>query len=220
MDDARLISMLQEGAKTLGVPMTPLACGQFMGYLRELKAWNAKMNLTAIERDEDVITRHFLDSITPFGLLKGAAHLLDAGAGAGFPGIPIKIVRPDMAVTLLDSVTKKVLFMRHVIRTLGMGPDIEAVSARLEDRAVVRRYGAAFDAVISRAFTSLPAFLEMSLPYLAPGGVIIAMKGPKAGEEVAGLAGHITGLAFEGVHEVEVPFANRQTALVVFRRIP
>lgn len=218
MDEARLISMLQEGAKTLGVPMTAQACGKFMDYLRELKAWNAKMNLTAIEADEEIITRHFLDSITPFGLLKGATRLLDAGAGAGFPGIPIKIIRPDMRVTLLDAVTKKVFFMRHIIRTLDIGPDIEAVAARLEDKAVVKRYEVAFDAVISRAFTSLPAFLEMSLPYLAPGGVIIAMKGPKAEEEMAKLAGHITGLTFEGVHEVEVPFANRRTALVVFRR--
>lgn len=218
MGDRRLISMLEEGAKTLGAPMSPHACAQFMGYLRELKVWNARMNLTAIEADEDIVTRHFLDSLTPFALLKGVARLLDAGAGAGFPGIPIKIVRPDMAVTLLDSVSKKVIFMRHIARAIGIGPDIEAVAARLEDKAVVTRYAATFDAVISRAFTSLPAFLEMSLPYLAPGGIIIAMKGPKAIEEVAGLQRHIAGLEFEGIREVEVPFANRRTALVVFRR--
>lgn len=218
MDNARLISMLEHGAKALGVSMTPRASEQFMSYLRELKAWNAKMNLTAIEADDDIITRHFLDSLTPFAFLKAAKRLLDAGAGAGFPGIPIKIVRPDIHVTLLDSVSKKVLFMRHIIRTLGLGPDIEAVAARLEDKAVITRYEAAFDIVISRAFTSLPAFLEMSLPYLAPGGLIIAMKGPKAEDEVAGITGLIKGLTFEGLHEVEVPFLNRRTALVVFRR--
>lgn len=218
MDDSRLILMLEQGAKELGVPLTPHACEQFVSYLKELKIWNAKMNLTAIDTDEEIIVRHFIDSLTPFSLLIGVKRLLDAGAGAGFPGIPIKIVRPDIRLTLIDSVNKKVLFMRHIVRTIGVGPDVEAVAARLEDKAVVKKYAASFDAVISRAFTSLPAFLEMSLPYLAPGGLIIAMKGPKAEEEVAGLSRAITGLTYEGLHEVDLPFTDRRTSLVLFRR--
>ncbi|OGQ50815.1 MAG: 16S rRNA (guanine(527)-N(7))-methyltransferase RsmG [Deltaproteobacteria bacterium RIFCSPLOWO2_02_FULL_53_8] len=210
--------MLEEGAKALGLPMASQASERFMSYLRELKAWNAKMNLTAIEADEDVITRHFLDSLTPLAFLKDTTRLLDAGAGAGFPGIPVKIIRPDMAVTLIDSVTKKVLFMRHVIRTLGLGPDIEAVGGRLEDKAIVKRYEGGFDAVISRAFTSLPAFLEMSRPYLADNGLLLAMKGPKAGEEAAVVMSHLIGFTYEGLQEVEVPFLNRRTTLVLFRR--
>jgi len=189
-----------------------------MVYLAELKVWNSRMNLTAIETDEDVVTRHFLDSLTPYRLITGATRLLDAGTGAGFPGIPLKLVKPDLRVTLLDSVTKKVLFMRHIIRTLGLGPDIEAVAARLEDKAVVKKYAGAFDCVISRAFTNLPDFVEMGLPYLAPGGMLIAMKGPKAKEELVTVDLDACGLVYDSTHEVEVPFTDRCTSLIVFRR--
>jgi len=217
-NQAQLSGMLETGARSLGLSLSPQVVGQFMVYLRELKVWNAAMNLTAIEVDEDIITRHFLDSLTPLHLLDGVTRLLDAGAGAGFPGIPIKLVRPGLSVTLVDSVSKKVIFMRHIIRTIGLGPDIEAVAARLEDKALVKKYAGLFDCVISRAFTSLPAFLEMALPYLAPGGVIIAMKGPKAVEELAGLGPVGCGLVFGGLHEVDIPFSDRRTSLIVFRR--
>lgn len=217
-DLAQLSEMLESGARTLGVSLSPQVVGQFMVYLHELKAWNARMNLTAIETDEDVITRHFLDSLTPYRFLDKVTRLLDAGAGAGFPGIPLKIVLPNLRATLVDSVSKKVLFMRHIIRTIGLGPDIEAIATRLEDKALVKKYAGLFDCVISRAFTNLPDFLEMSQSYLAPGGVIIAMKGPKAQEELAGFKPGGFALIFEGLHEVKIPFSDRRTSLLVFRR--
>lgn len=217
-EQKQLKEMLESGALSLGVSPSQEAVGQFMVYLRELKVWNGRMNLTAIETDEDVITRHFLDSLTPYRFLGKVTRLLDAGAGPGFPGIPLKIVLPNLRVTLLDSVSKKVLFMRHIIRTIGLGPDIEAIAARLEDKAVVKKYAGLFDCVISRAFTNLPDFLEMSRSYLAPGGIIMAMKGPKAKEELAALGPGLHGVVFEGLHEVEIPFSNRRTSLLVFRR--
>ncbi|MBI5563018.1 MAG: 16S rRNA (guanine(527)-N(7))-methyltransferase RsmG [Deltaproteobacteria bacterium] len=209
--------MLTKGATGLGVELPAQAIERFLLYMKELKAWNRRINLTAIDDDSAIITRHFLDSLLPAPYLKDATTLLDIGAGAGFPGIPLKIAMPGLNVTLVDSVTKKVMFMRHVCRTLGLGKDIEAVSARVEDKAVLAKYGASFDAVISRAFSGLGAFLEAAMPYVRPGGLIIAMKGPRAGEELAEAAG-VKGVGQPEPHEAAVPFTGRRTTLVIFRK--
>src|SRR3972149_12041419 len=104
MKDKELIDLLQKGALELGVALDAGRAKAFLTYLRELKAWNKKINLTAIEDEKDIIIKHFLDSMTPFRLLSGVTSILDMGAGGGFPGLPLTIVRPDLELTLLDSV--------------------------------------------------------------------------------------------------------------------
>ncbi len=212
-----LARLLKEGAAELGVALDEGAIAAFSVYLEELKAWNRRINLTSIDSDKEAVIRHFLDSLTPYRYIKGAGRLLDIGAGAGFPGIPLKIADPTIEVTLVDSVEKKVHFMRHVIRKLGL-KGIEAVSGRVEERALIERYASGFDCVISRAFTGLGRFLELSMPYLKAGGSIIAMKGPAYKDELEE-AGRIKGIEPPRIYEVKVPFEQRSTTLVIFKKV-
>ncbi|MEK7828169.1 MAG: 16S rRNA (guanine(527)-N(7))-methyltransferase RsmG, partial [Deltaproteobacteria bacterium] len=110
-------NILMAGGKELGLAIGDKELSSFLSYLKELKEWNKKINLTAITDDKDIIIRHFLDSLTLASFLSGKETLLDIGSGAGFPGIPLNIVIPDLKITLMDSVNKKVIFMRHIIRT-------------------------------------------------------------------------------------------------------
>lgn len=175
------LSLLPDHAVEFGLSFSQDDIAKFDTYLRELKAWNEKINLTAIKEDRDIIIKHFLDSLTPLKFIKPGSTLLDIGSGAGFPGIPLKVVEPSLNVTLLDSVNKKVTFMKHLIAELGLR-GIEAIHSRAEDLARTRK--GQFDVVISRALTNLPDFVKLGEPFLTPDGILIAMKGSKADEEV------------------------------------
>jgi 16S rRNA (guanine527-N7)-methyltransferase len=216
MEEKLIIELLKRGGDELSVPLTDATIALFLRYFRELKAWNRKINLTSIENDREIILRHFLDSLIPYPYIKGSKRLLDIGSGAGFPGIPIKIHDPSISVTLVDSVEKKVHFMKHIIRTLGL-TGIEAVWGRVEDRSMIDRYSGAFDCVISRAFSELKDYLRLSLPYLAPGGTIIAIKGPAYEKELKEVEG-LSGLERPGVFEAKLPFTDRTTVILTFRK--
>jgi 16S rRNA (guanine527-N7)-methyltransferase len=215
--EKELERILTEGAAELGVGLDTAAQAAFFVYLRELKAWNRKINLTAIEDDRDIVVRHFLDSLTVCRLLKGSERLLDVGAGAGFPGIPIKIAMPGTDVVLMDSVSKKVHFIRHIARTLGL-KGLEAVSCRVEEKAAIEKYGGTFDCVVSRAFAELRDFVSAGLPYLKAGGRLIAMKGPAYAGELGAVDLKGLGLNAPEVHRVRLPSTDIVTVHVVFTR--
>lgn len=212
-----LKNILIKGASELGVALGEGEISAFSLYLRELLAWNKKINLTAIDSDREIVIKHFIDSITPCRFIEDGKKLLDIGAGGGFPGIPLKIVKPGLSVTLIDSVEKKVFFMRHVIRVLGLA-GIEAVAGRVEDKAILNKHGGTFDYVTSRAFAELKDFLRLALPYLAPGGSVIAIKGPAYREEIRAV-GEIKELSPPEVHEIPLPFSDRVNAVVIYRKI-
>src|SRR5207247_8751642 len=152
---------------------------------QELLAWNTRINLTAITNPEEVLTRHFLDSLSLLLVYdKPQARLLDIGAGAGFPGLPLKIVRPHWQVVLLEATGKKVRFLQHMIEALQL-KDVEAVHGRAEELAHKARYRASFDVVTARAVASLSTLLEYAAPFCRIGGQIIL---PKMGELVEELA--------------------------------
>lgn len=208
--------MLTDGCKELGVELDARKTALFEKYLQELKNWNKKINLTAITKDEDIIKKHFLDSLTPLKTIEelNVKKILDIGSGAGFPGIPLKIVDKDLSVTLMDSVEKKVLFMRHIIRTLGLSNppgSIEAIHSRAEDPKTIEKYKNSFDAAITRAFSSLPDIIKMSLPYIKEGGFILAMKGPEVEKELAGIG-------ITDVRSIKIPFEERVTKLVLIEK--
>lgn len=217
MDDREKLEILKKGALELGIELDQGQGAAFLAYLRELKAWNRRINLTSIEDDREILVKHFLDSLTPVCFLSGVNSVLDMGAGAGFPGIPLKIAVPGLQVLLLDSVLKKVSFMRHIIRTLGLR-DIEAIHGRAEARELMTRLSGAFDCVISRAFTELGAFSALALPYLRSGGMLVAMKGPAVHEELV-VMGELGGFTRPEVFEVAVPFSDRVTTLVIMRKL-
>ena len=215
MEDS-LKKILKNGALELGVELSPEVIEGFSAYLRELKAWGAKMNLTAITTDREIVIKHFLDSLTLCAFLKdggrGGLRLFDIGSGAGFPGIPVKLAMPEVEVTMMDSVTKKVHFMRHAIRALGL-KGIDAIAARVEDRAGIEKYAGRFDVVSSRAFAGLSAFVTAALPYCRDNGRIIAMKGPAVADELKELEG-IKGISSPEIFEAKVPFSDRFMVMV------
>ncbi|MBZ0221121.1 MAG: 16S rRNA (guanine(527)-N(7))-methyltransferase RsmG [Candidatus Methylomirabilis sp.] len=221
MDDREKLEFIKKGALELGIDLSEAQGGAFLAYLRELKSWNRRINLTSIEEDRDILVKHFLDSLTPARFLAGVNSVLDMGAGAGFPGIPLKIAKPDLQVTLLDSVLKKVSFMRHMIRTLGL-KGIEAIHGRAEANELKTRFAGSFDCVISRAFAELAAFSALAFPYLKPGGMLLAMKGPAVQDELGAIikmSWKISGFTRPEVFEAAVPFSNRITNLVVLRKL-
>jgi 16S rRNA (guanine527-N7)-methyltransferase len=214
----RAKELLVRGAEQLGVLLTAAEQGKFYTLATELKKWGKKINLTAIREDEEIVVKHFLDSLT---LLKGIGRhgrLLDVGSGAGFPALPVKIVCHDLHVTTVDAVEKKVIFQRHAARTIGLH-GYEALHARGEELAA--KHAGEFTVVVSRAFSDLPTFARMALPLLKENGRIVAMKGRGGREEAdaarAPLAG--LGLTMTQVIEFKLPISGDQRALVIIERI-
>jgi 16S rRNA (guanine527-N7)-methyltransferase len=169
-------NLLVEGAKTFGIHLDEKTAEAFDLYLKELLKWNQKINLTAIRTEKGIVLKHFLDSLSVFPYFSNISTLLDIGSGAGFPGIPLKMVEPSLEVTLIDSVRKKVDFQRHIIRRLGL-KGIEAIHGRVQDKEILKGLEGQFDIVMSRAFSDLQTFLVLSFPLLRKGGIVLAMKG-------------------------------------------
>ena len=176
-------NLLVEGAKAFRIDINERMMEAFDLYLRELLKWNQKMNLTAIRSEKGIVLKHFLDSLSVFPHLPAISTLLDIGSGAGFPGIPLKMVQPSLEVTLIDSVRKKIDFQSHIIRTLGL-KEIGAIHGRIQDREILESLGGRFDGAIARAFSDLDTLLLLSFPFLKKGGIILAMKGEGASEEL------------------------------------
>ena len=148
---------------------------------QELKKWNRKINLTAIGSDEEIAIKHFVDTLYLKCLPARNIKLLDVGSGAGIPALPLKITRPDLEVTSVDAIGKKVHFQRHVSRLLGLSR-FSAVHARIEH--LYESHKGVFDMIVSRAFSDLTHFVQLVEPLLKNDGVIIAMKGPAIHGEI------------------------------------
>ncbi len=168
-----------KNAREMGVDVTPDQARAMNIHADELIQWNRVSNLTAITEPLDMAIKHYVDSLAPARLIPENARVLDMGSGGGFPGVPLKIVRPDLIITLVDSVRKKTSFVNYAIGRLRLS-DIHAVHARIENLADDPDFCGRFDLVISRAFTALATFAELSVPFLASGGSLLAMKGPQA----------------------------------------
>jgi len=170
---------LVTGATKLGLALNPRQLEQFNIYYQELVDWNRRMNLTAITSYEEVQIKHFLDSLTVTITfrppLDAAFSLIDVGTGAGLPGIPVKILLPDIHLVLLEATVKKASFLDHIKHKLGLN-NVEIVVGRAEKAAHDTRYREKFDVVVSRAVAPLPSLVELALPFCAIGGIFIAQK--------------------------------------------
>ena len=168
---------LISGAAELGLALDQGQLGQFQTYYEELTDWNRRINLTSITGFEDVQLKHFLDSLTLVMALErqGDARFIDVGAGAGLPGLPLKIILPGIKLVLLESRRKKAAFLSHLIDKLGFN-DVEVLAARAEETTQLAQYRESFDVVLSRALAPLPALVELALPFARTGGVFIAQK--------------------------------------------
>jgi 16S rRNA (guanine527-N7)-methyltransferase len=178
------IELLKEGAKEYSVILSNEQTDKFSQYARLLVEWNEKINLTAITDPEGIVIKHFLDSLSIAEFIPDETKtLIDVGTGAGFPGIPLKIIRENLKVTLLDSLEKRVKFLNEICNNLKL-KDIFSVHGRAEDFGVNKNYRERFDSVTARAVANLPVLLEYCLPFVKIGGMFIAMKGPDGKEEL------------------------------------
>lgn len=170
-----------EGAREMGITVHARQTDQFAAHALILKEWNQKVNLTAIDSPMDMAVKHFLDSIISSRFIKPDSRLMDVGSGAGFPGIPLKVMIPSLNVTLVDATRKKVSFLNHVIRQLHLSR-ISAMQSRIED--MQQEWKGRFDVIVCRAFSSLGDFAEKSLPLLGPEGLLMAYKGRELGDDL------------------------------------
>ncbi len=175
---------LIEKSKALGVKVTPEQAEQFQTYMELLLEWNEKMNLTSITEPEEVVEKHFLDSLTLllWKKLKQGAKVIDVGTGAGFPGIPLKILRPDIELTLLDGTMKRLNFLGEVCKALKLSAN--RVHKRAEEAGLDKTMRERYDVATARAVASLNVLSEYCMPLVKMKGYFIAMKGPGAAQEL------------------------------------
>ena len=178
-------SVFIQGLSSLGIELDKQQLEQFEMYYDLLIEWNSFMNLTAITEYEEVIQKHFLDSLSLIKSyqIKSGDTLLDMGTGAGFPGIPLKIAYPELNVLLMDSLNKRINFLNEVIKKLGLD-NISAIHARAEEQARKLEYREQFDLVVSRAVAKMVSLAELCLPYVKKGGYFIPYKSGKITEEL------------------------------------
>lgn len=178
-------NLLKEKVATLGIELTEKQIEQFIKYFEILVEWNKVMNLTGITEYEEVVEKHFVDSLSLVNVLDlhACEKVIDIGTGAGFPGIPLKIVFPHLKITLLDSLNKRIKFLNTVIDTLGL-ENIETIHGRAEDFAKQVTYREQYDLCVSRAVANLSTLSEYCLPYIKVGGMFVPYKSGEIDEEV------------------------------------
>ena len=175
---------LEKAFASAGLPLTGTQIDAFLKYALILQEWNLKFNLTAVTEFEEIVTRHFLDSAAPvFEAFLPEGRIIDVGSGAGFPGIPLKILCPDREIVLLDSLRKRVGFLEHVIGELEL-KGIAAVHGRAEDLARDAQYREKFDLATARAVAPLNVLTEFCVPFIRTGGEFLAYKSEAAENEL------------------------------------
>ena len=196
-------------ARALNVVLDTDRAERLLRLLDELLRWNKTHNLTAITKREEMITHHLLDSLSVHSALRGET-VADVGTGAGFPGLPLAVVNPERKFTLIDSNNKKVLFVAHAARTLGL-TNVTAVHARAE----APYKGKPFDTVVARAFAALPELLEKVAPLCGPATRVLAMKGKRPDDEIAAVPASWRVIE---TRRLVVPGLNAERHLIVLQR--
>lgn len=212
---------MAQGSKELGINLTAQETGAFQRYYGFLAEENSKYNLTSIQGDKEVAVKHFLDSLAALKMIDiTEGYLVDLGAGAGLPGIPLKICLPGIRLLLLDSVKKKVDFLSAATELLEL-KDVETLWKRAEDVGNDRRYRERADLVISRAVAPLNVLAELALPLVKRGGAFIAMKGPNPEAELATAKNAIAlmGGKIERIESFVLPIIPDQRTMILIRKI-
>jgi len=214
--------IMNESCNNEGLEFNEKKYGQFMKYKDLIKEWNEKVNLTAIKEDEEIVKKHFIDSMKVFKFqeLKNAKNVIDIGTGGGFPGIPMKIIKPEINIVLLDSLNKRIKFLNEVIRELQLD-NIKAIHGRAEDFAQEVQYREKFDVAVSRAVANLTVLSEFCLPYVKVGGYFVAMKGPAVEEEIkcSKNAIRMLGGRIEHIEKVKIEGSDFNHNLVIISKI-
>jgi 16S rRNA (guanine527-N7)-methyltransferase len=214
-------TLLADGARALGVELSATQIAQFAHYADRLIEWNRRFNLTSIADPRDIVIKHFLDSLSTLrSIPPQARRVIDVGAGAGLPGIPIKLARPNVALTLLEATRKKCAFLEAMVAELELAYT-SVVNARAEEAGRNRAYREHYDVAIARAVADLPALAEYLLPLVKLGGVAIAQKSREAQAELdrADTAILLLGGLSMDVVPVQVPGLNDERSLIVIEKL-
>jgi len=206
-----LENLLVKGSSELGITLDSLKIQKFLSYHELIKKWNSKINLTSVTDDSEIIVKHFLDSLTVSEFITDGPNILDIGTGAGFPGVPIAIVRESLNITVLDSREKRIFFINEVLRELDLS-NVKTVSGRAEDsNNGVSRIN--FDYVLTRAVGDIKEMINLSVPYLNEKGKIILMRGKEGKIEWERFKNN--NLKLLHLREIIVPESNFMRVLLV-----
>ncbi len=208
---------LMQKAKENDIELSKEMVSKFYLYMNNLIEWNEKINLTAIKNEKDIIIKHFIDSIVINEYADGD-RLLDIGSGAGFPGIPLKIINEKMEVDLVDAVNKKVNFMNDSIEKLNL-KNIKAMHVRAEEMAHERKYRESYDIVVSRAVANMSTLVEYMLPFVKVGGRCLCLKGPSCEEEINVSKNAIRKLGGQISKVIEYKIEENERCLVVINKV-
>ncbi|HZK26921.1 MAG TPA: 16S rRNA (guanine(527)-N(7))-methyltransferase RsmG [Thermoclostridium sp.] len=214
-------SILLEGFAEFGVNLTENQIANFERYHKMLIEWNEKINLTAITDERDVVIKHFIDSISIIQFIpKNALNIIDVGTGAGFPGIPLKVVKDQLNITLLDSLEKRVRFLNSIINEIGIS-GIRTIHARAEDLGKDKEHRECYDVGTARAVASLSVLCEYILPFVRIGGYFICMKGSDVENEISDskTALSILGGEIEKVVNFSLPFEKSERNIILIKKI-
>ena len=211
------------GCKELGIELSEKQVKQFLTYLEILQDWNKRMNLTSLKDPKEIIITHFLDSLT---ILKAIdintkeISAIDIGTGAGFPGIPLKILKPEISLSLLDSRRKRIEFLRYLSKSLKL-KGLKIIWGRAEEYGRKEEYREKYDIVLARALARLNILVELGIPFLRIRGLFIAQKGEKLKEELeeARKAIEILGGELKGIISLRLPFSRKSRKLVIVEKI-
>lgn len=203
----------------INIEMTENQIEKFYIYMTQLLEWNKKMNLTAIEEENEIILKHFIDSLTIKEYIKDAKSMIDIGTGAGFPGIPIAIINNNINITLLDSLNKRINFLNDIIQKLELN-NVIAIHGRAEDIARLETYREKFDIVTSRAVAPFNILLEYMLPFNKVNGRSISMKGSNIEEiENSDKALNELGGKIERIEKINLPKTEVQRNIIIIEKI-
>lgn len=193
---------------------------QFENYRKLLIEWNERMNLTAITERDEIILKHFIDSLTVLKYIPSDSKIIDIGTGAGFPGIPIKIFDESVDITLMDSLNKRINFLNTVINELNL-KKIVAIHGRAEEMARNNAYREKFDIAVSRAVANFSTLLEYMIPFVRVGGKCICMKGPDVNDEVNNGINAMKqlGAELEEISEFSLPDSDIKRSIVIVKKI-
>lgn len=214
--------MILRGAREMGIALPDGAPDQLIRYHQILTEVNQVMNLTRVSDDpQESVDRNYLDSLSPLavpGLMDGVKTMCDIGSGAGFPGIPLSIACPHIHVVMMDSLGKRVKFLNQVIAELHL--NAEAVHTRAEDAAKLPNFRDQFDLATARAVAALPTLLELALPFVRPGGRMMAFKGPSLDEELAASEKALKKLCAQPIeaHSITIPNRDWDHRLMMIRK--
>ncbi len=212
---------IKNGALDLDINISNETADALISYYNILIERNKVVNLTRITEPQDVVTKHFLDSMTPLltGLVKG--KVIDVGTGAGFPGLVLKCTKPDIKLTLLDSLNKRISFLKDAAHEMNITDGIEFIHSRAEDAALDKKFREQYDTVVSRAVANMRSLSEWCLPFLKIGGYFLALKGPLADSELKDAMGAINALSGEvcDVFTANIPYTDLSHKIIIVKKV-